>query len=177
MEDDAATEFTPSSSESASGAARFFPFRSLVGSLIVRDEVVADGKVALLALEPRQMASVRHECVEFHRMTHLLEVRIESSVVSFAFPFPEGTSRERLFFEFVGLSKRAVSGGALDCSTVSLSLSLACSRSFSFCLEAFTLALERSGLDCKVVVELEAERIWAGSDWGSWEVLELVASC
>lgn len=43
-------EFPPSSSESASGAARFFPFRSLDGSLILRDDVEADGKVALLAL-------------------------------------------------------------------------------------------------------------------------------
>lgn len=63
LEDDNATEFAPSSSESASGAARFFPFRSLVGSLIMRDEVVADGKVALLALEPRQVTSVRRKCV------------------------------------------------------------------------------------------------------------------
>lgn len=63
LEDDNTAELSPSSSESASGAARFFPFRSLVGSLIVRDEVEADGKVALLALEPRQMTGVRHNSV------------------------------------------------------------------------------------------------------------------
>lgn len=80
-------------------------------------------------------------------MTHLLEVRMESSVESFALPFPEATSRDRLFFEVVVLSERVFSGGAPDCSTVSLSLSLACSRSFSFCLEALTLALKRSDLD------------------------------
>ena len=49
LEDDNAAS---SSSESASGAARFFPFRSLVGSLIVRDDVEVEGKVVLLALEP-----------------------------------------------------------------------------------------------------------------------------
>lgn len=59
LEDDNMVELPPSSSESTSGAARFFPFRSLVGSLIVRDEVEADGNVALLALEPRQMTGVR----------------------------------------------------------------------------------------------------------------------
>lgn len=42
-----------SSSESASGAARFFPFRSFVGSLMVNDEAEADGKVALRALASR----------------------------------------------------------------------------------------------------------------------------
>jgi len=62
LEDDNAGELYPSSSESASGAARFFPFWSLGGSLIVRDDVEADGKVTLLALEPRQM-SVRHNSV------------------------------------------------------------------------------------------------------------------
>lgn len=41
-----------SSSESASGAARFFPFRSLIDSLMVKDEAEADGKVALRALAP-----------------------------------------------------------------------------------------------------------------------------
>lgn len=88
-------------------------------------------------------------------MTHLLETRVESSVDSFAFPFPEVTSRDRLFFEVVGLSVRVFSGGTLDCSTASPSLSLACSRSFSFCLAAFTLALERSDLDSETVVEVE----------------------
>lgn len=107
-------------------------------------------------------------------MTHLLEARVESSDASFAFPFPETTSRARLFFEVVGLGVRVFSGGALDCSTASLSLSLACSRSFSFCLAAFTLALERSDLDSAAVIEVEVD---GNSDWGNWEVLELVASC
>lgn len=90
-------------------------------------------------------------------MTHLLEARVESSVESFAFPFPEAASRDRLFFEVVALSVRVFSGGALDCSTASLSLSLACSRSFSFCLAALTLALERSGLDSERVTEVEVD--------------------
>lgn len=110
-------------------------------------------------------------------MTHLLEARIESSVESFALPFPEEISRGRLFFEVVGLYARVFSEGALDCSTASLSLSLACSRSFSFCLAALTLALERSDLDSEAVVRVEVDGIWTDSDWGSWEVLELVASC
>lgn len=53
LEDDKVVELSPSSSESASGAARFFPFRSFVGSLIVRDDAEADGKVTLFALEAR----------------------------------------------------------------------------------------------------------------------------
>jgi hypothetical protein len=110
-------------------------------------------------------------------MTHLFEVRAESSVESFALPLPEATSRDRLFFELVGLGVRVFSEGALNCSTASVSLSLACSRSFSFCLAALTLALERSDLDSKTVVEVEVDGNWTDSDWGSWSVLELVASC
>lgn len=90
-------------------------------------------------------------------MTHLLETRVESSEESLALPFPVATSRDRLFFEVVGLGARAFSEGALDCSTASLSLSLVCSRSFSFCLAALTLALKRSDLDSEAVVEVEVD--------------------
>lgn len=112
-------------------------------------------------------------------MTHLLEVRMESSGESFAFPFPELASRDRLFFEVVVdlLSAQVFSEGGVDCSTASPSLSLACSRSFSFCLAALTLALERSDLNSGTVVEVEVDGSGTDSDWGSWEVLELVAAC
>ena len=110
-------------------------------------------------------------------MTHLLEARVESSVESFALPFPEATSRDRLFFELVGLGARVFSEGALNCSTASLSLSFACSRSFSFCLAALTLALERRDRNSETVFEVEVDGNWTDSDWGSCEVLELVASC
>jgi hypothetical protein len=109
-------------------------------------------------------------------MTHRLEALVESSVQSLALPFPVATSRERLFFDVVGFER--FSEKVVDCSAESLSLSLACSRSFSFCLAALTRALERRDLDSKTTAEgVDVDGSWSNSDWGSWVVLELVASC
>ena len=83
-----------------------------------------------------------------------------SSVVSLDFPLPKLPSRKRLFFDWVeDLVARVLSNGtAMDCSAESPSLSFACSRSFSFCLAAFTLALERVGFGS--VIDADADVDW-----------------
>jgi hypothetical protein len=128
--------FCPSSSESGSGAARFLPLRSFVGSVIASGGADAEGSVARCAL---------------------LLTRAVSSDDSLNFPFPELPSRGRLFLAWVvDLVSRVLSDGtAMDCSAESPSLSFACSRSFSFCLAAFTLALERIGLES--IVDTDAD--------------------
>lgn len=102
---------------------------------MVKDEDEADGKVALRVL---------------------LVAWVESSVGSFSLPFPAPLSRERLFLDVVALDERGFPAERADWSTESLSLSFGWSRSFSFCLAAFTLALERIGFCSATGVEVEA---------------------
>jgi hypothetical protein len=147
--------FCPSSSESGSGAARFLPLRSFVGSIIASGGADAEGSVARCAL-----LSGRQLNISMGAGTcppHLLLTRAVSSDDSLNFPFPELPSRGRLFLAWVvDLVSRVLSDGtAMDCSAESPSLSFACSRSFSFCLAAFTLALERIGLES--IVDTDAD--------------------
>jgi hypothetical protein len=86
----------------------------------------------------------------------------------------------RLFLPWVvDLVARVFSAGtATDWSAESPSLSFTCSRSFSFCLAAFTLALERVGLDSMVDTDADVDGKRTCSDSGGCNgTLELVASC
>lgn len=154
--DDDKVALCPSSSESGSGAARFFPLRSFVGSVIAMGRADAEGSVTRRAL--------------------LLSL-IVSSDVSFGFPLPELPSGKRLFLVLVvDLVARALSAGRTkDCSAESPSLSFACSRSFSFCLAAFTLALERVGFGSVVDADADDDEKMACCDSGGCK--GTLASC
>lgn len=145
----------PSSSESGSGAARFLPLRSFVGSVIASDGADVEGSVARCALLSGCQLNITMGAGTCS--PHLLLTRAVSSDDSLNFPFPELPSRVRLFLAWVvDLVSRVLSNGtAMYCSAESPSLSFACSRSFSFCLAAFTLALERIGL--KSIVDTDAD--------------------
>jgi hypothetical protein len=167
----------PSSSESGSGAARFFPLRSFVGSVIERDGTDAEGNVALRVLTLGRQLNGSPQVRSCH--AYFLPTRVVSSDVSLDFPLPELPSRERLFLPWVvDLVVRVLSAGtATDRSAESPSLSLACSRSFSFCLAAFTLALERIGFDSIVDADADIDGKKICSDSGGCNgTLELVAS-
>ena len=79
----------------------------------------------------------------------------------------------------VDLVARLLSAGtATDWSAESPSLSLVCSRSFSFCFAAFTLALERVGFVSIVDADADVDGKKVCSDSGGCKgTLELVASC
>lgn len=77
----------PSSSESGSGAARFFPLRSFVGSVIERDGTDAEGNVALRALTLGRQLNGSPQVRSCH--AYLLPTRIVSSDVSLDFPLLE----------------------------------------------------------------------------------------
>lgn len=142
-----------SSSDRASGAARFFPLVSLGSSLIVIPAVAGN-----VERRPLSMFVSKYAKVVIGTHDYLLLARTKSSNVSFPFPLEESVSRERL---------TEVDDEDRVCSVKLRSLS------FSLCLAALTLALERKTLGSVEEVDAGLER---SSGCDADELVLMVAS-